>query len=87
MITYPEDLRELCIKNNWFTCGSNKQYERLFYANSNNFTLDQISIIIWICSMTDNRREITEELIRAQKNYERDLADAEECPDGQDGNA
>lgn len=26
-------LRNLCIKNNWFTCGTNEQYEKLFYAN------------------------------------------------------
>ena len=24
------ELRELCIKNNWFTCGTVKQYEKLF---------------------------------------------------------
>lgn len=23
-------IRELCIKNDWFTCGDNSQYERLF---------------------------------------------------------
>ena len=87
VITYPEILRELCIKNNWFTCGSNEQYERLFYANQNGFTIDQISIIIWICSKTDNRREITEKLIKARKEYDRDLADAEEYPDEKGGNA
>ena len=27
------ELRELCIKNDWFTCGTVKQYEKLFDRN------------------------------------------------------
>lgn len=34
-VTTASALRQLCIKNNWFTCGSNEQYEKLFYANEN----------------------------------------------------
>ena len=45
-----EDLRTLCIKHNWFTEGSNEQYEKLFYANRNGCSLDELVTIIWLCS-------------------------------------
>lgn len=28
------ELRELCIKNDWFTCGTIKQYEYLLYEHN-----------------------------------------------------
>ena len=57
--TIPNDkLRELCIKNNWFTCGSNSQYEKLFQANKDRFTADQIATIIWVCSDNADRNSI-----------------------------
>lgn len=49
-VTTPVRLRSLCIDNNWFTCGSNEQYSKLFYANENNFSLCYIVTIIWVCS-------------------------------------
>ena len=49
-VTTNEDLRLLCIKNNWFTCGSNEQYEKLFRANEGLATIEEIATIIWICS-------------------------------------
>lgn len=47
------DLRQLCINNNWFTCGSIKQYEKLFDRNSEGASLDELATIIWICSDED----------------------------------
>lgn len=49
-VTTNEALRELCIKNGWFTCGTNRQYEKLFYANTHGCPLEEIATIIWICS-------------------------------------
>lgn len=44
------DLRALCIEHGWFTCGTNEQYDKLFYANTHGFSMDEIATIIWICS-------------------------------------
>ena len=52
-VTTTENLRSLCIKNNWFTCGSNQQYEKLFYANEHDFSIEEITTIIWLCSDND----------------------------------
>lgn len=55
-VTTPEDLRSLCIRNNWFTCGSNSQYDKLFYANENGCPVEEIATIIWLCSDENCRR-------------------------------
>ena len=49
-VTTTENLRTLCIKNGWFKCGSNKQYEKLFRANELDFLIFLIATIIWLCS-------------------------------------
>lgn len=49
-VSSPESLRQLCIYNDWFTAGSNEQYDRLFYANENGFSIGEIATIIWACS-------------------------------------
>lgn len=49
-VTTTENLRKLCIKNGWFKCGSNKQYEKLFRANEFGFSIEEIATIIWLCS-------------------------------------
>lgn len=50
-VTTFEDLRQLCIKNNWFTCGSCEQYEKMFLANESGcFSIEQIAMFIWVCS-------------------------------------
>ena len=55
-VTTRWELRELCINNNWFTCGSINQYEKLFYANENGCPIEEIATIIWLCSDDDCRR-------------------------------
>lgn len=45
-VTTPENLRSLCIRKNWFTCGTNKQYEKLFYANEHGCPIEEIATII-----------------------------------------
>ena len=44
------ELRSLCIRNNWFTCGDIRQYTRFFQRNSEGATIEELSVIIWICS-------------------------------------
>lgn len=43
-------LRDVCIKNAWFTDGSNEQYEKLFAMNENGADIDALALIIWLCS-------------------------------------
>ena len=62
-VTTTSSLRNLCIKNNWFTEGSNKQYEKLFYANEHRCPIEEIATIIWLCSDNEwSRRDILFEL-------------------------
>lgn len=57
-------LRYLCIKNQWFTEGTNSQYEKLFKMNSQLASIEQIATVIWLCSDEDTtcRRDIIFEL-------------------------
>lgn len=75
-VTTPDELRRLCIKNNWFTCGTNRQYEKLFYENENDCSIEEIATIIWLCSDEDCcRRDILYELDVARTAYENSLYD------------
>lgn len=69
VVTTTENLRALCIKNGWFKCGSNKQYEKLFYANEYGCPIEQIATIIWVCSDKCFRRDILDELKAARVNF------------------
>lgn len=46
-------LRELCIKNNWFTCGTCEQYEKFFELNENEASLETLATVNWLCSDED----------------------------------
>lgn len=60
----------LCNRHQWFTCGTNRQYEKMFdYVRENNIKatdtekLKKVATMIWLCS-DDNftEEEIYEEL-------------------------
>lgn len=70
MILPNEDLRNLCIKNDWFTCGSNEQYEKLFESNRLGASIHDITIIIWLCTDDVPMFQIREELEKAIKERE-----------------
>lgn len=70
-----ETLRNLCIKNNWFTNGTNEQYDKLFEANTDGEDIENIASMIWICTDAEDTeirdlRAIREELVEAQRQYE-----------------
>lgn len=72
--TIPNDkLRVLCIKNDWFTCGTNTQYERLFQANTDRMSVETIATIIWICSDNTDRNAILATLKAARAAWTRSL--------------
>lgn len=70
-VTTPENLRSLCIRKNWFTCGTNAQYEKLFYANEHGCPIEEIATIIWLCSDSEEhcRRDILWELKQELEEY------------------
>ena len=70
-VTTTENLRTLCIENNWFTCGDNRQYEKLFYANENGCSIEEIATIIWLCSDDSEWRriDILDELKAARLDF------------------
>lgn len=69
-VTYPWNLRDLCVKNDWFTCGSIDQYDKLFYANENGCPIEEIATIIWLCSSEETRRaDVLDILIEAHKEH------------------
>ena len=86
-VTTPDELRSLCIRKNWFTCGSNSQYDKLFYANVTGCPIEEIATIIWLCSDEDCRRsDVLEELKAVHEEYlesiaEQQIADGERTAD------
>ncbi len=75
-VTTRENLRSLCIRKNWFTCGDCTQYEKLFYANENGCPIEEIATIIWLCSEEGCRRtDILDELKNENEEYLMNLGD------------
>lgn len=56
-------VRELCIKNNWFTSGGESQYSKMFeLLKQNDFRATATAI--WLCSDTElNIEQIEEKII------------------------
>lgn len=48
MISY--ELRSLCISNNYFTCGSTNQYNKMFDLADEGANAHDIALVIWLCS-------------------------------------
>lgn len=57
-------LRELCVKKNWFTAGSNEQYEKLFQRQREGANLEELAIIVWVCSEDCTKDEIYDTMAR-----------------------
>ena len=57
------EVRNLCIKNDWFTNGSNSQYERMIEKVREGADVDEIATIIWVCSENVTKEEIIKELL------------------------
>ena len=76
-VTTPCELRSLCIRKDWFTCGTNRQYDKLFKANEELAPIEEIATIIWLCSDDEVhcRRDILEELKAVQEAYHWSIAE------------
>ena len=79
------DLRTLCIRNNWFTQGTNEQYEKLFEMNKAGASIEHIATVIWLCSDSDVpencRRDIIIALHEAGFTERMDMSEEEHLAD------
>lgn len=48
----------LCNEKNWFTGGTNEQYDKLFDLNREGASLDDLALVIWICTPDWTREEV-----------------------------
>lgn len=80
-----EKLRSLCSKHGWFTCGTNRQYSKLFEMNEQGAPIEQIATVIWLCSDSDipenNRRDIIFALHEGGFTERGDVTEAEHLMD------
>lgn len=65
-----EDVRCLCVRKNWFTCGSSRQYERMFNMVRADCAIKDIALIIWVCSENAEMLEIISELKKIMEEGE-----------------
>lgn len=45
-----DKLRRICIEYDWFTRGTNYQYEKMFNRVKEGCTLNELVVMIWLCS-------------------------------------
>ena len=60
-----DKLRSLCIEHDWFTCGTNSQYRKLFEMNEQGAGIEQIATVIWLCSDSDIPENCRSDIILA----------------------
>lgn len=65
----PENLYALCVRQNWFTCGTNEQYDKMFRANKEGAPIEEIAAIIWVCSDDVNKNDILTILKAEREKY------------------
>lgn len=53
-----DTLYQLCNRYHWFNGGSNEQYRKLFELNRDGASLEELALVIWICSPDAGRDEI-----------------------------
>ncbi len=72
-VTNNGTLAARCVKHQWFTCGTPEQYEKMFIANQEGATIEEIASMIWICSDdTVARRDVLQELLELHEEYLKD---------------
>lgn len=70
------ELRDICVKNDWFTGGSCEAYDKLFARCEENASIEELALIIWVCTPDSNRELIKNALYkeRIRKNMSECLA-------------
>ena len=65
------EMRNLCIKNNWFTNGDNTQYDMLFEKVNEGADIEELATIIWICSTNVTKDEVIKQLMTYEPHLNR----------------
>lgn len=66
-----EGIYSLCNKKQYFTGGTNSQYDKLFYmADKPEFTIRDLAVLIWACSHDADLEEIQKEIETIHKDIE-----------------
>lgn len=65
------NLRELCIEQNWFTSGSMNQYEKLFDTYLEGGSVEEIALIIWVCSANVDKEGVIGVLLDSDVSFEK----------------
>ena len=53
---------QLCNSMQLFTMGNTEQYQRMFNMIRNNAPLEDVALVIWICSVDRSRKQIEDAL-------------------------
>lgn len=59
-----DELRQACIENNWFTCGTTEQYTKLYERNRDGADTTELATIIWVCTNDKWTKEEIHEGVR-----------------------
>ena len=84
-IYYPSQVsgrvRDLCIRKNWFNCGTNRQYDRMFdMLDRPEFSTRDIAMVIWTCSTHAALDDIIDELEEIEYlDYDRHEDETDVC--------
>lgn len=84
-IYYPSQVsgrvRDLCIRKNWFNCGTNRQYDRMFdMLDRPEFSTRDVALVIWTCSSDAALDDIIDELEEIEYlDYDRHEDEMEIC--------
>lgn len=78
-----DKLRSLRIENHWFTCGTTRQYEKVFEMNEQGASIEQLATAIWLCSDEEEhcRRDIVMALHEAGFTERQNVSEAEHLED------
>ncbi len=56
-------LRAVCIANDWYTCGTIEEYEKLFKKNRNGATVGELADDIYLHSSNAEKKDIFVKLL------------------------
>lgn len=64
-----DSLIKFCVQKNWFTCGTCEQYMKMFDMNREKKPLEEIALVIWLCSEDVTREEVQKDLEELKEDH------------------
>ena len=62
-----DEIYALCVRNNWFTCGTAEQYERMFRMVELGYSARDVAMVIWFCSAGVGFNSVYEKIRKAYR--------------------